>query len=413
MASIRVRPWRAVITAMRFWAQERHVLRQGFVGLGIYAVVGLAAGVVLASMEGLLEEVAGLIILVPAAIAMRGAVFGALGARLGTGILTGEFDARPTRGSFTFQNVEAATLLTLFGSALAAVVARAAAGAFDLPTVSLWKLMVVSMVGGVLSSIAVFVVVLVLAATAERRDWDMDAIGAPVITAAGDITTLPALVVGALLLGVDWLDTVLGAVFLATAVGATYIGLANPGPIARRIVRESLPVLTYVALIDVLAGTVLATRLDQFIRSPALLVLIPPFIGLCGSLGGILSARLGSRLHLGLLNPAPVPGGPAALEGSVTFLFAFGVFTTIALLTQAASVVVGFPSPGAGPLVAISLTGGLFATVLIVLVAYYSATASYRFGLDPDNFGMPIVTATMDFLGVLCLVAAIALWGVR
>ena len=49
---------------------------------------------------------------------------------------------------------------------------------------------------------------------------------------------------------------------------------------------------------------------------------------------------------------------------------------------------------------------------LLVFVAYLTAAASYRFGLDPDNHGIPIVTATMDFFGVLCLVAAIVIFGV-
>jgi mgtE-like transporter len=62
-------------------------------------------------------------------------------------------------------------------------------------------------------------------------------------------------------------------------------------------------------------------------------------------------------------------------------------------------------------MVTIALSAGLLATVVLALVAYAAASATFRFGLDPDNFGIPIVTATMDFLGVLCLVAAIALVG--
>jgi mgtE-like transporter len=39
--------------------------------------------------------------------------------------------------------------------------------------------------------------------------------------------------------------------------------------------------------------------------------------------------------------------------------------------------------------------------------------ATYRFGLDPDNHGIPIVTSTMDFLGTATLVATIVLFGLR
>jgi mgtE-like transporter len=45
-------------------------------------------------------------------------------------------------------------------------------------------------------------------------------------------------------------------------------------------------------------------------------------------------------------------------------------------------------------------------------VAYLAAVATYRFGLDPDNHGIPIVTSTMDFLGAATLVATIVVFGV-
>jgi cation transporter-like permease len=38
--------------------------------------------------------------------------------------------------------------------------------------------------------------------------------------------------------------------------------------------------------------------------------------------------------------------------------------------------------------------------------------ATYRFGFDPDNHGIPIVTSVMDLAGTLCLVFTIVLFGV-
>ncbi len=397
---------------VRHWSRERRTLRQGFTALGISTFVGMAAGVVLGSMEGLLARLPGLLVLVPAAIGMRGAIFGALGARLGTGILTGQFEPGLRRGTFAGDNVEAAALLTVASSALAAVVARATSGAFGLATISVWQLMVVSMVGGLLSSAFILVGVLLLASTALRRGWDMDAVGSPIITATGDIVTLPALVVATLLLANAAVSAVLGGLFLLAAVAAVYVGVRRAPALTRRVVRESLVVLAYAAIVDVLAGTVLQTRIEAFVTSPALLVLIPPFIANCGSLGGILSARLGSDLHLGLLNPRPFPEKLAALEASMTVLFAAAAFTGVGLIAHTAAVVIGFSSPGLLRLVAIAVTAGMLATGVLFAVAYTAASATFRFGFDPDNHGIPIVTATMDFLGVLCLVAAIAFVGV-
>lgn len=395
-----------------YWAHERRTLRQGLTALGISSAVGMAAGVVLGSMEQLLADLPGLLLLVPAAIGMRGAIFGTLAARLGTGILTGLYTSQWDRSSFTGQNVEASALLTLFSSGLAAAAARLVGGAFGLSTISLWKLMVISMVGGVLSSAVVLAGVLVLARQAQRRGWDMDAIGSPLVTTTGDIVTLPALVVGTLLVGNDAVATVLGGVLALAAVAAVWQGVRSPAATKRRIIRESLPVLTYAAIVDVLAGGVLETRIPTFVDSPALLVLIPPFIANCGSLGGILSARLGSELHLGLLSPRGWPQKLAHFEASISVLFGLAAFTGVGIIAHTAGVIFGFDSPGLATMIGISLTGALFVFGFLYLVAYYTASATYRFGLDPDNHGIPVVTATMDFVGVLCLVAAILLFGV-
>ncbi len=372
----------------------------------------MAAGIVLGAMEGLLEQLPGLLVLVPAAIGMRGAIFGALAARLGTGILTGQLQPPLRRRSFAGQNVEASILLTLFSSALAALAARGLSGALGIPTIGLFELMVISVVGGVLSSVVILAGVLLMASLAQRRGWDMDAIGAPLVTTSGDIVTLPALVLATLLIGNEIVVGVVGGLLLAAAVYAAASGARNEGPITRRIVQESIPVLTYAAIVDILAGGVLETRVEALITNPALLVLIPPFIANCGSLGGILSARLGTELHLGMIAPRVVPEKLAVLEGSLTLLFSIAAFGGVGLIAHVAGLVFGFDSPGLATMLGIALVGGAIALGLLFAVAYTTASAAFRFGWDPDNHGIPVVTATMDFFGVLCLVAAMALFGV-
>lgn len=397
---------------LAFWGQERRTLRQGFTALGISTAVGMVAGVTLGFMEDLLAALPGLLVLVPAAIGMRGAIFGALGARLGTGILTGQFERTIERGGFAAQNLTASALLTLSSSALAAVAARAVAGVLGLPSISLWELMVVSMVGGILSSAFILVGVVLLARTAQTRGWDMDAIGSPIITATGDMVTLPALVLATYLIG-DWrVATALGIVLLLAALAAVVAGIRHPGELTRRIARESLPVLAYAAIVDIAAGAILEVQVESLLANAALLVLIPPFIANCGSLGGILAARLGSELHLGLITPRRLPEKRAGLEGSLTVLFSVAAFTGVGLIAHVAAVLAGLDSPGLWTMVGIALGGGMLAFLLLFAVAYYAATATYRFGLDPDNHGIPIVTATMDFFGVLCLVASMAVFGV-
>jgi mgtE-like transporter len=62
-------------------------------------------------------------------------------------------------------------------------------------------------------------------------------------------------------------------------------------------------------------------------------------------------------------------------------------------------------------LIGVSLFGGAIATAATIAVAYYTAVATYRLGMDPDNHGIPIITSSMDFVGVFALIGGLAVVG--
>lgn len=392
---------------LQHWLHEQRTIRQGVLALSIGIGITLMAGIVLGAMDQLLEELPGLLVLAPAAIGMRGAIFGALGARLGTGMLTGQLDGSIARRSFLGQNVEAAVVLSIVTGVVLAAAARLMGLVVGFETISFTDLVLVSMVGAVLSSLATLGVVLALTRFAERQSWDMDAIGTPIVSAAADITTLPALIVGTLTLGNDTVSGVLGWSLVVLALAAAVLGLRSSADTVRRVTRESLPILLYTAAMGILAGSVLEARKETLITSVALLVAVPPFIASSGAIGGILSARLSSQLHLGLLDPTAIPKRPAWLEGTLTVLFATVGYLAVGLLTAAAAGLLGYGGPGVVRLIGVTITAGLLAVLMIFAVGYYAATASFRFGLDPDNVGIPLVTSTMDFVGILCLTVGI------
>ena len=67
-----------------YWRSETRTLRQGLVALVISTAAGFVAGLTLAHITGTLAAFPGLLILIPAAVGMKGTIFGAIGARLGT-----------------------------------------------------------------------------------------------------------------------------------------------------------------------------------------------------------------------------------------------------------------------------------------------------------------------------------------
>jgi len=393
-----------------YWAQESRSIRSGSLALTLGLSATLVAGIVLASAGERLGSVPGLLALIPAAIGMRGAIFGALGARLSTGILTGQFDRRLDRTSYLGRQIEAATILSVASATQAGLIAWGISAALGLRTVPLLELIAISLTGGVLSSAVLFLVVIGMARRAESVGFSMDDVGAPIITATGDLVTLPALLVASLILEVPYLPTFVGILGLLGGTVAVVLGVRQRDVTIRRIVRESLVVLTIAVTVDVLAGVVVEGRATQQFSLAALLVLLPPFIANCGSLGGMLASRLGSKLHVGQLAPRLVPGKLATLDFSLTSLLALLAFTGVGIAGWLAAVVV--PGVDALPVlttIAVVLLAGAFALPILALTAYAAATTSFRFGFDPDNHGIPIVTATMDLSGALCLLAAITL----
>ena len=79
---------------VRLLGPDPRGVRQSLGALCILAVTSVIAGVVLGRSHERLAELPGLLLLVPAAIALPGKIFGALGSRLGTAIHTGTFRCR-------------------------------------------------------------------------------------------------------------------------------------------------------------------------------------------------------------------------------------------------------------------------------------------------------------------------------
>jgi mgtE-like transporter len=397
---------------LAFLVAERRTIGQGFVALLLATVGSLVAGVVLGLITGTLERLPGLMILVPAAVATRGNIFGALGSRLGTSIHAGLFETGRGREGVVYQNVFAATILTLAVSLAVALLARAFAEAFGIFSISLVDFVVISLLGGVLASLFVGAFAVALAVRAYRRGWDLDTVSAPLITAAGDMFTIPALYAASFVTGIRWVSAGLAAALTVAVAVLLVLGLTTKLPTARRVLRESLPVLVVAGAVDIMAGLVVQARLDEFVALPALLMLIPPILGNAGGLGGLLSSRLTSKLHLGVLTPRGRPESVALLDAAVVMLIALAIFPVLGVAAELLALVLDLPSPGLPRMVAVALIAGSMATVLALLVAYYSAIATYRLGLDPDNHGIPMITSSMDFAGVLSLVVALAAVGV-
>ena len=294
---------------------ERRTLRQGLVALVLSTVAGFVAGLTLSGIGDTLKALPGLFILIPAAVGMRGTIFGAIGARLGTTNAAGTFEVSFRRDGVLYENVYVAVVTTFASSLWLAVLAKVAASAFGEPSISLWSLVTISVVGGALGSVFILVVTVGLSVLSYRRGWDLDSVSTPMVTALGDMVTLPTL-------------------YLATFLVRNQTGrrgrvrplrrardLRGRARVLRRTARRATVVLEMTAVIlltpilDILSGVLQEHRLTELTAVPVLLILIPPFVSQAGALGGIFSSRVSSKLQIGVITPRGLPEAPAIVDG--------------------------------------------------------------------------------------------------
>jgi mgtE-like transporter len=397
-----------------YWRAEQRTLRQGFVALVLSTLASFVAGLTLSHITSTLTALPGLLVLVPAAVGMRGTIFGAIGARLGTSIHAGLFEPNLRRGGVLQQNVEVAWITTLTSSLWLAALARLASAIVDPQgTISIWSLVTISVVGGALGSVFILFVTVGMSVVSYRRGYDLDAVGTPLVTALGDMATLPFLFVATYLVH----NGIVNAIAAGACVAATAYAVARVAttdlPLVRRIVLEMTPVILLTPLLDIAAGALLQSKQPGLAAVPAVLILIPPFVSQAGALGGILSSRMSSKLQLGVVSTRGWPEVPALVDGSLVILFGLGIFTFIGGAAFALAHLTGLANiPPAADLVGGTILAGLLILPAILVVGYELAVVSARFGLDPDDHSVPIVTSVMDLAGVAAVLAAMGVFGV-
>jgi len=396
-----------------YWRAEQRTLRQGLVALALSTLAGFVAGLTLAHITGTLEELPGLIVLIPAAVGMKGTIFGAIGARLGTANVAGLLEPTLRPGSVLQRNVYVAVVTTFSSALWLAVLSVLASAAFGEPSISLWRLATVSIVGGAIGSGLILMITLALSVLSSRRGWDLDSVSTPMVTALGDMTTLPSLFLATFLLRSDLIAIPAAVISIAVALYAAVRSYTVADRVIRRIVLEMTAVILLTPILDVLAGSLLRARQDQLVAVPVLLALIPPFVSQAGALGGIFASRTASKLQIGVITARGLPEIPALVDASIVSALSLAVFAmvgVVAFVLGVATDLVGMPSFQA--LVGGTILSGLVITPITLVASYYLAIGTFRFGLDPDNQSVPIITSAMDLAGVATVLYVMTSLGV-
>ncbi len=395
-----------------FFVRNRSVFVMGLLALIIAAIADLVAGLFLGSMEEYIILIPGMMIMIYSAIGMRGNIFGAMGSRLGTSMHMGTFKMSFKKNSVLRSNIEAAVVLTLSLSAIMGVIGWVVIELFFESTIGILSFIFISLVGGILAGMIVIVFNIIIAREGYKRDWDVDNITSPLIAAAGDIATVPMIYLATwIVLNTDEMFINISCIaLLILSVSVTLALLRRKVrrrriDEAKRIVKQSMPVLVICIFFEIAAGIIVERGTSAIMSYSVLLVLLPAFLNEGNALSGMLTSRLSSMLHIGTMESRRYPNGPAYEN----FLIIYILATVTFLFIGTAAFIVQPSGLDYLELMGIVLISGLLTTTVINFLSYYVAVSAVKFDLDPDDHCIPITSSIMDMVGTAILVTVITI----
>ena len=236
---------------------------------------------------------------------------------------------------------------------------------------------------------------------------------APLVSTLGDVLTLPALYLATGLLGIGLVTSGLGWVLAAVGRRRRWW----PGPVLAPAAAAHRAVVDPGArggrrLVSSLAGVALERRLGTFSRATRRCSSSCPRTSPAParSAGSCPGGSPASSSSASPRRPRCRRAPPAATSGSWPASACPSSSPTAPAPTSWPALL-GEASPGLGHLIAASLLGGAAAMLVVLVIAYYGTIATVRLGIDPDTYGIPMVSSTVDLVGALTLIVAIATLG--
>ncbi|AGB05236.1 cation transporter [Aciduliprofundum sp. MAR08-339] len=177
-----------------------------------------------------------------------------------------------------------------------------------------------------------------------------------------------------------------------------------------KMIRESFIALLMALIADSFAGMLLNRSIGVFNAIPGLLMILPALLDMRGNVYGAQISRLSSKLHLGEIS------GMKDKKVKINIISAIALaFTVSYIMIILTSGVFYFTKGIIIPvmiILTIILTNHFFTSSILTPVSAYIAVKSYEKKWNPDNIGVPIISAVGDFLVVFFMIfsALIVTW---
>jgi len=376
-----------------------------------FNIGGILAGFIVASQLNVFQLSPWAIAVYPAILTARGVISGLFSGRLSTALHIGTIHPR-LRGNtkcfyMLFKSIIVITLETSVAMSLVSMIFGSlfwgiAFADFSDILVVVSATMILGLTNSVLTSEIAFI--------SFKKGLDPDVIVYPIMSTVADIVITLCYVFTLNLFFSSgfvgrYIVIVLGVALIIFSLDILPRCIHNQGFV--KTIKESFLTVVFAAFIVNVTGTVLRDIGEIVGRRKEIYTVYPALIDTVGDVGSVVGSTATSKLALGLLKPSFY-----AMRNHATRIFAswtasiivFILYSLISLFTQGMfmlHVFLGFAS--------LLLITNIIAVSAIVLISYAVAILTFRKGLDPDNFVIPIESSLADCITSVALLVALFL----
>jgi mgtE-like transporter len=380
----------------------------------IFNLVGIAAGTTVALQLGLFRIVPWAIAVYPAIISARGVIGGLLSGRLSTALHVGTMQPKFFRNTRTFYSLlRAVVMLTLEMSILMSIVASLFGsflwGATLLDFASIFAVIVATMT---LALVVVSPLTITVSSLSFRHGLDPDVVLYPIESTVSDLFITLCYSITLNLFFSSGFEGKAAVILLGISllVLTAYIlpkGVHEPEFV--ETIKESILTIILVAFIVNVTGSVLG-RISEVVQDRReVYTAYPALIDTVGDVGAVVGSTATTKLALGTLRASfgAISSHATEIAGAWgASLTMFAVYSVLSLLIQGM-----FTSTSFLRFTALLFAANLMAASTIIAISFVVALLTFKRGLDPDNFVIPIESSLADSITTISLLIALAIIG--
>jgi mgtE-like transporter len=376
----------------------------------LFDVAGLLAGFLVAYQLGVFRLSPWALALYPTLISTR-VISGLLSGRLSTALHLGTIYPRFSGNTKSFYKlIDAIIVLTLVTSLTVSLISLFFGYLLWGITLADFSAIVSVMVATLAIGLLFSLVTIKVAFVSFKRGLDPDIVVYPIISTAVSIF-ITLCYIG--VLNLFFFLPYLGRLAIL-AIGFTHVFLVlylisqdKQEPEFLKTISESLIMLLFVSLMVTLTGTIFRGISNFAENRKEIYTIYPALINMVSNVGSVVGSTANTKLALGLLTPSFSSIKNHTKNITSAWVASFLMFTVLALISLAVNRV--FSLSSVLNFMVIIWLSNVIAVIGIALLSYWVSILTFKRGLDPDNFVIPVETSFATIVTSTALLLALLL----